>query len=789
MMERRTFPLLTEGTERGLSYAVGLLAALAGLGLRLAYASQASLYLDEFTTIWAAQRVLSSGLPRFPSGAVYTQGLIFTYLEAVALALGSTFNTLLARLPSLILGVAVLALTCYAARRLFRTLPVGLAALWLAIDAQAILWSGRARTYTLLQLLVLLAFLAWYQGAVDGDRPGPRWLAMGLLVAALVDQPLILLLLPPLAILALAARGWSWLRQPVVWLQSGAMVVAVAARWFLYQLMVPAGTTATAMPRAFVDLSQPFAAWDALVPFFTDPNRVVPALLLAGGAIWLLLRPRSGAPAWRRPVLSIAFVLAFVMAEMLLVVGATWREPRYLYPLVPLLFLGGEGVGMPALRGLARRLPRLSFRSALVVLTTALVILGVWLAYPDAYAAATHNEWGYDRALLGVGKAWTEGDALATIAPAAAFAMLGHCDYLAVEEGAQALVVERDGRLVDGWTGLPLLDSPARLVEALEEHARLWFVADEMRLNRHFSREYLQVLWDRFDLVAVEGATLVFRSHPAETPPAVERSLDADIAGQLRLARYALSQDRPAPGETVIVTLYWEPLTLQGEYTAFVHLVDRAGRGVTGHDAPPLGGLYPVARWPRSPRSYPFPDRHPISLPTDLVPGRYRLEAGLYRPGTLESVGKRVTLDFLLVGEYTEQLPPGSPIARFGDVATLYLLGLDGDVRPGGTAQLRLAWQTGPAGLDGDYKVFLHLLDAEGEIAQQWDAPPTEGWYPTSYWRPGEVVFDDHELSFSPMLSPGDYRLIAGLYLDDGTRLPLEDGRDFIELAAVELEP
>jgi hypothetical protein len=51
------------------------------------------------------------------------------------------------------------------------------------------------------------------------------------------------------------------------------------------------------------------------------------------------------------------------------------------------------------------------------------------------------------------------------------------------------------------------------------------------------------------------------------------------------------------------------------------------------------------------------------------------------------------------------------------------------------------------------------------------------------------VVSDEHELAFSPMLAPGTYRLIAGLYRADGTRLLRTDGSDSVELATIELNP
>jgi len=269
----------------------------------------------------------------------------------------------------------------------------------------------------------------------------------------------------------------------------------------------------------------------------------------------------------------------------------------------------------------------------------------------------------------------------------------------------------------------------------------------------------------------------------------------ADLAGELTLAGFAVNQDRPQPGDTVTITLRWAPLAPQGDYAAYVHLVDSQGNTVASQESPLLGGLYPPFRWQWSPASQPFPDRHPLVLPQDLPAGRYRLDAGLQRAGTAEPVGPPVTLGFLAVNlddlVRAGNLPSNLSQAHFSNPvqATLLAYGLDGQTAPGGTATLRLLWQAGPAGLDADYTVFIHLLDAGGQIAQQWDAPPTAGWYPTSYWLADETVADDHLLSFSPQLSPGSYRLILGLYRNDGTRLSLSDGSSFLDLGAIDLLP
>ena len=79
-----------------------LLLALA-LWLRWRYMQQISLHVDEFTTLWAATRVQESGLPRMPSGVLYTRGLLASYVEALFLSLFG-FSYTVGRLPGLVFG-------------------------------------------------------------------------------------------------------------------------------------------------------------------------------------------------------------------------------------------------------------------------------------------------------------------------------------------------------------------------------------------------------------------------------------------------------------------------------------------------------------------------------------------------------------------------------------------------------------------------------------------------------------------------------------------------------------
>ena len=83
--------------------------------------------------------------------------------------------------------------------------------------------------------------------------------------------------------------------------------------------------------------------------------------------------------------------------------------------------------------------------------------------------------------------------------------------------------------------------------------------------------------------------------------------------------------------------------------------------------------------------------------------------------------------------------------------------------RPGDGLELKLFWQ-GLATMTTDYTVFVHLLDAEGELVAQHDGPPQNGARPTSDWRFEEVVVETRALALPPDLASGAYTLRVGFY-------------------------
>ena len=61
-------------------------------------------------------------------------------------------------------------------------------------------------------------------------------------------------------------------------------------------------------------------------------------------------------------------------------------------------------------------------------------------------------------------------------------------------------------------------------------------------------------------------------------------------------------------------------------------------------------------------------------------------------------------------------------------------------------------------------KVFVHIVDEQGELVGQHDSEPQVGGYPTNEWKAGESVCDFHLVSLGRRLPPGAYAIRVGLY-------------------------
>jgi len=792
-----------KGGLGGRAFIIILLGALllAAFALRLLYLSRISLYVDEFITIWAAKLILQHGLPLTPAGVLYLRGFLFSYLDALFIALFG-FSEGIARLPSLLLGVVTVASIYLAGRRLFSP-SVGLIAVaLLALAPDAIIWGGRARMYSLLQLLVLWTAILLYEGITLADRRRTWALFLLSYLGALWAHVPAMLFYPAFLLTMAWRRGWRWLLG-----KRGAMVsllalVAVLSRYFLDRL--GGGQLAP------VQKIRPYLQFPADIlgnlrgysKFFLEPQNLPLSILLLLASLYLLLRwakARAGGEEPKAPGRESVEGLAFLslvfwipLLEMVFLGGSTWRDPRYLFMLEPFFFLIVSAISVQGLRWL---IPRISSRGAELVnwpVTLTLVALASFLNIPPALSVLSTQIEGYDRAMHFVREGWREGDVILMAMPTTSAVYLDRCDYYAIQEDYEQYLVEKGGVLVDRWVGAPLLNTTPQLERVLKGNSRVWFVIDGWRLATHYEMDFREVIAQAMEVVYEGQGVMVLLSqgYMGAEEPAVKRSLAVRLKEGISLGGYELSATSLEPGEELRLTLYWQTeRQLREEYTIFVHLLNSENVSAGLGDSPPMEGLYPTIYWQEGER---VADEHRFQVADDAPPGRYLLEVGIYSPQSGErlavldegdeATSDRIILDYIQIGREELGRPHHPAEIDFG--GQIMLMGYDFgsqerwlSVEPGQAIPLTLYWQA-LASMDRDYTVFIHLLDdEEGRIWGQKDSQPLAGFYPTSFWDVGELVVDEHELMVDSNAPEGDYTLALGLYfLPTGERLPLRDG-------------
>ena len=763
-----TARVLLRSWERRLTLLLLLGLVVAAIVLRWLYIQRISLFFDEYISLWAAKTVLQRGLPLFPSGNFYTHGLLFTYLEALVLG---TFglNEAILRLPSLLLSVGTVVALFVIGRRLFSETAGLVAAAAAALDPEAIAWGGRARMYTLLQLLSLLAVWVFYEAAIADDHPRRRWLAFGLLVAAMFSHAEAALLLPAFGLALLAARGLKWCLRPSV---LGPFLLGLAA----FAVVISGGSLGETSHLEQIGQIRPYLALpygnllgglQGFAPAFVDAWRLPFTLLAMAGVVYLLLQWPGRRSSW----FYIYLMLAVVLGELLFLAGPTWQVPRYAFILLPLLWLVAGAV-------LGRWL-RPAWVGAVVGLALA-VFVGV-----TGYTTAFTQDWGYDQAFRYVQRQWQPGDVVLTTNPSASVLYLGQCDYYVMQFGwGEDLMEGPNGSQVDRWTGAPLLNTVDQLQELLATTPRVWLVVDGWRFQSWFDNEFIRAVLDQMTPTFDQRGMAVFlgQGYTEQPAPAVSWPLDARFGDELALQEVELSAASLRPGEELEVTLAWRALEApQPAYTVFLHLVDHEGVRVAQRDELLLGGYYQPTVWPKDSTVL---DRHRLFLPADLPPGRYRLEMGLYQPDSLEIIPlaaggpERVVLGYLSTPGQAAPTPQIPLEADFDGRIRLqgYTLTCD---PPSAACTLELYWQA-VSKLDIDYTVFTQVVGQDGRIVAQHDGMPEVGFYPTTAWEVGETIKDEHPLAIPTDLPPGDYQLLVGLYrLETAERLPIigADGR------------
>jgi hypothetical protein len=246
-----------------------------------------------------------------------------------------------------------------------------------------------------------------------------------------------------------------------------------------------------------------------------------------------------------------------------------------------------------------------------------------------------------------------------------------------------------------------------------------------------------------------------------------------------------------AQGDTVLISTQWQTLApVDKNYSVSAVLLAPDGSVLTHRETYPGLGLRPTSYL--NPGNT-FVDSYPLELTVSISrPVVARAVVSLFdfnsnaRAGfpALNTQGSEVTP---VVGQlkiipkpWPQYQPAHATNINFANAIKLFgydLSEVENKGNPTNSSnstnskpyQLNLYWES-LAPVNEDYNLFIHLLDKDGNVVAQADAPVTNNTYPTRWWSPGETIADTHTLPNAPAAT----RIHFGLYsLATGNRLPI----------------
>ncbi|MCC7450296.1 MAG: hypothetical protein IT324_22955 [Anaerolineae bacterium] len=281
-------------------------------------------------------------------------------------------------------------------------------------------------------------------------------------------------------------------------------------------------------------------------------------------------------------------------------------------------------------------------------------------------------------------------------------------------------------------------------------------------------------------------------------PPTITRLPDDAVPVEVRfdtitVIGFRIDRQPVPPSGSLPVTVYYQGEPDARNLSLYLTALDRNNKVVGKIDSYPGGGNLPTSTWDTS-KIYADTYRIPISA-TAEGPAQFKVEFGWWNFATntrtqpLGVDNKPIEALILRGGSLLSSAP--APLPSVAQQATFsealrfngYTISpMDGVIKPGKRLDVSLMWEA-LSSVYEDFTVFVHLESADSKPIAQDDGMPLRGAYPTSAWAVGQPFADPRSITIPGNLSPGQYRIVIGLYrAGDGSRLPVDTGGDALTL-------
>ncbi|MFQ5855523.1 MAG: glycosyltransferase family 39 protein [Anaerolineae bacterium] len=355
--------------------------------------------------------------------------------------------------------------------------------------------------------------------------------------------------------------------------------------------------------------------------------------------------------------------------------------------------------------------------------------------------------------------------------------------------------------------GTPLQsDFPNQIRALIERYDRLWFMSPHRPVRAWLDRNLFQsdeVYFEGMDIPVMAAVYECEDPRLTEAPDGL-RGETTELGGLLAFHGYTVPHNPVSAGEILATHLYWEPQrALDTDYQITLALMDDIGNKWGDGDSAPFRGLHPTSTW--EPGTV-LRNRHELMVNPGAPPGVYHLQLHVYDPASGDILPRSDGSPLINLGDIEIVRPREivSPRAVTPGVARdisfgrrLRLLGFDLAARvrrPGDDIPLATYWQA-LGDLNRDYQLWVRLVGADGQVLAEKTVAPTSPGYPTSQWRPDDVLQGQHRLIVPADAPAGSATVVLSVVDPDGWPLTahrlrwLPVGGTDVRLAAVEIVP
>lgn len=385
--------------------------------------------------------------------------------------------------------------------------------------------------------------------------------------------------------MALVFLPWLWIHSRFL----GGKVSGRFAEWTLIRLAEIVQRTLTAFGvGTTVDSAESRYAW-------------LIVLIATLGALYLW-RSRRWTAILPGVVLGVGLLFGWLVNPIM-----PFFYERYLLVIMPaFVLLVGAGVA-----GFGRKQPIFS------LIPFAIVLIASGIALHNYFFDSHYAKGGYGDLMAQIDTQKQPGDVILLNNP------LQESLYSYYGPGDVAAEMIPRERLIDS------ADAAAYFARVTDGFRRVWLV--EHGNSAEYDPERKAAAW-----LATNGSFAAFQSFPGSqlslyvlaAPQAPAVPLAVTLGDSVRLTGFSLESDQVQAGQPLLLTLFWEGMRpMDRDYTVFVHLVDENGQLVAQTDGQPGGGTRPTSGWQPGEG---VQDSYAVPLATDIAPGDYTLQVGMY---------------------------------------------------------------------------------------------------------------------------------------------------------------